>query len=612
MHRQLWTRLLGAPSGAAALALAACAAGPVFAQGPATAQEPATVIRGATVFTGDDVLETATVTIRGRTIEAVTAGDGLPPAAGGDATVIDGRGMTLLPGLIDAHTHSFGPALEDALNFGVTTVLDMFTEPNQAAAWRLDQEAGAVTGRADLFSAGVAVTVENGHGTQFGVPIPTLDDPEQTEAFIAARVSEGSDWIKVVYEHGETFGRPIPTLAASTLSRIVAAARAHDKLTVFHVSTAREALEVIAAGADGLVHVWHDRDDAGEAVAAAVRAGIFIIPTLTITESILGMGGGAELAADPRVTPFLTPAQGGGLRSGFGGASAPDAMRRVLDRIGALHAAGVPLLAGSDAPNPGTAHGASVHRELELLVRAGLSPFEALRAATAAPADAFGLDDRGRIVPGMKADLVLVRGAATRDVAATRDLAGIWKDGVRVERVRPEAVLPGRPRIAPRVLTDFEDLTSDDLAASGWIPSTDTMFGGGSTVDLRVAAVGADGDGRALVISGDIGAGFPAPWAGVMIGLAPGMMQPVDASDITALVFDARGEGATYRVLAFAESLGPMPATVEFTSDAGWRRIVVPLGGIDGLDPTGAMGFLISGPGTLGPFRLEIDNVELR
>ena len=253
---------------AAALVLAAFAAGPAFAQGAAT------VIRGAAVFTGDEVIETATVTIRGRTIEAVAAGDALPPAAGDDAVVVDGRGMTLLPGLIDAHTHSFGPALEDALNFGVTTVLDMFTEPTQAAAWRREQAAGPVTGRADLFSAGVAVTVENGHGTQFGVPIPTLDDPEQTEAFIAARVSEGSDWIKVVYEHGETSGRPVPTLDASTLPRIVAAARAHGKLAVFHVSTAREAKEAIAAGADGLVHVWHDRGGAGEAVAAAVQAEI--------------------------------------------------------------------------------------------------------------------------------------------------------------------------------------------------------------------------------------------------------------------------------------------------------------------------------------------------
>lgn len=63
-----------------------------------------------------------------------------------------------------------------------------------------------------------------------------------------------------------------------------------------------------------------------------------------------------------------------------------------------------------------------------------------------------------------------------------------------------------------------------------------------------------------------IAAGFPAPWAGVMIGLAPGMMQPVDASDITALVFDARGEGGRYRVLALAESLGPVPATIEFAA----------------------------------------------
>ena len=605
MQRQFWIQRQSASAFVAALVLAS-------APGAAPAQGAATVIRGAVVFTGDEVLETATVTIRGRTIEAVAAGDALPPAAGDDATVVDGRGMTLLPGLIDAHTHSFGPALEDALNFGVTTVLDMFTEPNQAAAWRREQAAGPVTGRADLFSASVLVTVENGHGTQFGVPIPTLDDPGQTEAFIAARVREGSDWIKVVYEHGETSGRPVPTLDASTLPRVVAAARAHGKLAVFHVSTAREALEAVAAGADGLVHVWHDRADAGEAVAAAARAGIFVVPTLTITESFLDMGGGAELAADPRVTPFLTPAQEGGLRSGFGGSPSPDAMRRVLDRVGALHAAGVPLLAGSDAPNPGTAHGASVHREIELLVRAGLSPVEALHAATAAPADAFGLDDRGRIAPGMKADLVLVRGDATRDVRATRDLAGIWKDGVRVERVRPGAVPAGRPRIAPRLLTDFEDLTSDGLAAAGWVPSTDAMFGGGSTVDLRVTADGADANGGALVIGGEIAAGFPAPWAGVMISLAPGIMQPVDAGDITALVFDARGEGAAYRVLAFAESLGPMPATIEFSAGAGWRRVVIPLGGIDGLDPTGAMGFLIGGPGALGPFRLEIDNVELR
>ena len=92
MHRQLWSRPLGAPSGAAALVLAAFAAGSAFAQ------EPTVVIRGATVFTGDDVLETATVTIRGRTIEAVAVGDVLPPAAGDDATVAGGRPSSSVTG----------------------------------------------------------------------------------------------------------------------------------------------------------------------------------------------------------------------------------------------------------------------------------------------------------------------------------------------------------------------------------------------------------------------------------------------------------------------------------------------------------------------------------
>ena len=94
----------------------------------------------------------------------------------------------------------------------------------------------------------------------------------------------------------------------------------------------------------------------------------------------------------------------------------------------------MPILAGTDAPNPGTAHGASIHRELELLVRAGLAPIEALRAATSAPAKAFSLLDRGRVAAGLRADLLLVHGDPTRDIRATRDIAAIWKTGHIVDR----------------------------------------------------------------------------------------------------------------------------------------------------------------------------------
>jgi imidazolonepropionase-like amidohydrolase len=124
----------------------------------------------------------------------------------------------------------------------------------------------------------------------------------------------------------------------------------------------------------------------------------------------------------------------------------PEVLPRVLGSVARLHAAGVPILAGTDAPNPGTAHGPSLHGELELLVRAGLTPVEALRAATSTPARVFRLGDRGRIAPGMRADLVLVDGDPTSDVTATRRITRIWKNGFPVDRtIKPPPPRPGGP-----------------------------------------------------------------------------------------------------------------------------------------------------------------------
>jgi imidazolonepropionase-like amidohydrolase len=116
-----------------------------------------------------------------------------------------------------------------------------------------------------------------------------------------------------------------------------------------------------------------------------------------------------------------------------------DELRSIQDAqlaaVRSLHAAGVRLLAGTDASrrNP-TAHGISLHRELELLGQAGLSPAEILGAATKKSADAFRLADRGRIVPGLRADMLLVRGDPTSDLLAIRDIVRIWKAGVEVDR----------------------------------------------------------------------------------------------------------------------------------------------------------------------------------
>jgi len=115
---------------------------------------------------------------------------------------------------------------------------------------------------------------------------------------------------------------------------------------------------------------------------------------------------GASLADDPRLAPYLTADEVQNLRRCF--PHHEGVFQNALDAVRQLSRAGVPILAGTDAPNPGTAHGASLHRELELLVSAGLTPTQALAAATSVPARIFGLKDRGRIAPGLRADLLLV------------------------------------------------------------------------------------------------------------------------------------------------------------------------------------------------------------
>jgi imidazolonepropionase-like amidohydrolase len=94
----------------------------------------------------------------------------------------------------------------------------------------------------------------------------------------------------------------------------------------------------------------------------------------------------------------------------------------------------VPILAGSDAGVPGTADGVSMFAELTHLARTGLTAQQALAAATAVPAHHFDLTDRGRIAPGLRADLVLVHGDPTHDITAVRDIAAIWKNGYPSER----------------------------------------------------------------------------------------------------------------------------------------------------------------------------------
>ena len=135
------------------------------------------------------------------------------------------------------------------------------------------------------------------------------------------------------------------------------------------------------------------------------------------------------------------------------------------------------------------------------------------------------------------------------------------------------------------------------------------MRGGKSSVRTTIATRGARR--RPCASTGEIAEGFSLPpGPGVMFSLGAGFMQPVDASGVGALVFDARG-GGTCQAMAFGESLGMQPAAAPFEAGEEWTRIEIPLSSFGGLDPAGASAFFIGGPTELGDFWLEIDNVEL-
>lgn len=399
-----------------------------------------TLIQNARVFTGEQVIPRTDVLLDGGLIAAT--GTGLGPAD----TVVDGTGRTLLPGLIDAHTHAADGDLALALAFGVTTELDMFSLPNNLARQRALAAADDTV--ADLRSAGVLATPPGGHPSQllspealafYGdtaasfTPVASVAD---AEPFVEARVAEGADYLKVVIDDGTNSGIALPVPEPETVKALTAAAHARGLKVVAHVWKAADARVALDAGVDGLAHVYTDLGEGseGEALAARIAGqGVFVVSTLVYVESVTGGSGGRELAVDHLVGHRIPDH----LQAGLAAAEGPDRTaesERAAAAIGMLHRAGAPVLAGTDATPFGPVHGAAMLRELRLLVEAGLDPVSALRSATAAPAVHFGLDDRGRVAPGLRADLLLVDGDPTEDVLALRSIVHVWRHGVRQAR----------------------------------------------------------------------------------------------------------------------------------------------------------------------------------
>ena len=564
------------------------------------------------LFDGQDVIgPTDVLVVNGKIAEIKS--NITPPA---NSRMIQGMGHTLLPGMIDCHNHAFHEGhLKEAALFGVTTEMDMMSIPQVARGLRQQQADGQANGRADLFSAGAAVTVNGGHGTQFGFPVPTLDKAENAAAFIAARKQEGSDFIKVIYEDGSAYGFTRPTLSEEMVRSAIDAAHNQNMLAVAHVSTLAGAELVVKHGIDGLVHLFCDRKISDALLSQMAARNVFVVPTACVVSNASGKNLTAMVAQDEHLVPLLDQEALASLSRTFPQRTGLSSSVEILNHnIKALHDAGVRVLAGTDALNPGTSHGISMHHELRLLVNAGLSPTQALKGSTSLPAECFGLEDRGRIQVGKRADLILVNGEPHTNIADLAKIVGVWKAGhpidrqSKIERIR-KAANPSPSTGATRIISYFEEEDVDSDFGVGWSKSTDSIMGGSSTAEMKLIEGGAEDSKGALAVSGQTQTKQPA-FSGVMFSPGNAPMQPSDLSSNKTLTFWSKGDGSTFQVMLFFQKRGFNPSMNSFVAKSEWTKHSFDISSFDGCDGTDIIGIWF-GSGVPGKFEFQIDQVQL-
>lgn len=365
------------------------------------------VIRQVRLFDGDTDRGVVDVAVRdGRIARVGAAGTG---CAG--ATTIDGTGKHLVPGLVNAHVHLWKDSdLRAALQAGVFAVFDLHTSEGPDAAPRRLRDSSVY---ASYYAAGYAATAPGGHPTQL-FPIETVNDSVTPERFVANRVAKGADLIKIISGNRRpgSLGAANPTLRYEQIEAITRAAKGAGRKVVVHVSQIDETVRIARMGVDGFVHLWAHGDVAtDEQLRALKQAGVFVVPT-----SILQLRAWRIVERTPSA-PFR---------------AALSPMPTVLREIRRLHDAGIPIVAGTDPPNFGVNYTDVLVEEMAIYASAGLSNADVLRTATGTPARIFQPDGIGRIAEGARANMILLNADPLANVAALRDIAGIWKNGIRV------------------------------------------------------------------------------------------------------------------------------------------------------------------------------------
>jgi imidazolonepropionase-like amidohydrolase len=453
----------------------------VSASAHAQTKNPALVFNHVTVIdvgAGKTIGDQTVVVENGR-ISAVTTGMAIKMPAGTKA--IDATGKFLIPGLWDMHVHAAWPGL-DALFAplfvaeGVTGVREMYGMPIAIAAWKQKYQRGEPWPR----------MIGSGHildGPKPFWPGSTVAaNAEEAKAAVDKLRAGGADFIKVytklprdAYFAALAEAKKIGTYCAGHVPDAVSVSEASDHgqrsiehLTGVALECSREAealrAERAAAAADTSVanllktysrqseRVIATQDSKREAdlFARLARNRTWMVPTFTVLRSMSSMND-STFTADPRVK--YMPAQ---IVSGwdwrkdfrFRARTAVDwengrrLFKLNMQIVGAMNQAGVPIMAGTDMLNPYTFPGFSLHDELALLTDAGLTPAEALRAATLNPAIFMNATDSlGTVEKGKRADLVLLDANPLDDIHNTRKINAVVLNGRLYDRAALDALI---------------------------------------------------------------------------------------------------------------------------------------------------------------------------
>ncbi len=435
---------------------------PIPAQ-PAAAP-PAVVIRDVTVIdgSGGPPRPGQTVVVQGDRITAVGAVADVPVPDG--ARIIDGAGKFLIPGLWDMHVHATASPPFAALYVanGVTGVRDMFSPMPMIKALRARIAAGGIGPR--IVAAGRIVDGEK---------------PVWPGSFAAKNADDGRTAVATLLDEGSDFIKVYSKLSRDAYFAIAEAAKARGVAFAGHVPSAVSVAEAAAAGQASIEHMtgmlracssqadlefppetkalaraaaWIETQDAARAQALGeklVDSGTWLCPTLTVLRAVSHLDDPAFIA-DERVRyvpEFWLRMWDPKNDRRFADATDADraAQRRVyaaeVELVGLMHRAGVRFLAGTDAGNPYCFPGFGLHDELALLVCAGLSPMDALLAATRNAAEFLGLAEAGTVAPGKVASLVLLEANPLDDIGNTARIAAVVCEGRLLERAELDAIL---------------------------------------------------------------------------------------------------------------------------------------------------------------------------